>query len=192
MHAITLRVAAARMRILTLCGSLRARSLHRSLLRAYARLAPAGLQIEHYERTGDLPHFNPDLDGATVPEPVAELRRRIAGADALVLSTPEYAHGLPGSLKNALDWLVSDPAFAGKPVAILHVSHGSGRAADSLREVLRTMSARMLEAASVNLPLNSGRLDEADLLAREDIRTPLARSIDALSRELEQRPDRPT
>jgi chromate reductase len=169
------------MRILTLCGSLRARSSNRAILRAYASLAPA-LTFTHYERIGALPHFNPDLESAaeTLPAGVAELRRLVAEADAVVISTPEYVHALPGSFKNALDWLVGDPAFAGKPVVVLHVERGSTWALDSLREVLRTMSAMMIDAASVALPLPSNQVDEATVLAREDLRTLLLQSLQAL------------
>lgn len=170
------------MKILTLCGSLRGRSSNRAVLRAYERLAPSELAFEHYDRTGLLPHFNPDLEcseGALPDEP-AGLRRSIGEADAVLISTPEYAHGLPGSFKNALDWLVGDPAFSGKQVVILHASHGSTWALDSLREVLRTMSARILESASVLFPKGINQLDEEAILASEDIRTLLRHSIGAL------------
>jgi NAD(P)H-dependent FMN reductase len=140
------------------------------------------MECTHYERMGDLPHFNPDLDGegAGVPQEVAELRELVASADALVISTPEYAHGLPGSFKNLLDWLVSFPPFAGKPTVILHVARGSTWALDSLREVLRTMSASLIEEGSVSLPLGTNQVDEAAILAREELRELLERSVGAL------------
>lgn len=171
------------MRILTFCGSLRARSSNRALLRAFERLAPSTLTFQHYERLGELPHFNPDLDGKSLPQTVEELRRLVAGADAVVISTPEYAHALPGSFKNALDWLVSDPAFAGKPVTILHVARGSTWALDSLKEVLKTMSARIIEPASILLPLGSNQIDEDAILARDDLRQLLLGSIECLLAE---------
>jgi chromate reductase, NAD(P)H dehydrogenase (quinone) len=177
------------MRLLTFCGSLRARSSNRAILRAYERLAPRGTVFEHYERLGGLPHFNPDLDrdGEEVSPEVTALRGTVAGADAVIISTPEYAHALPGSFKNALDWLVSDPAFAGKPVVILHASRGSTWAVDSLREVLATMSARIIGPAAVSLPLGSNQVDEAAILAREDLRSLLLASIGVLMNELAER-----
>jgi chromate reductase, NAD(P)H dehydrogenase (quinone) len=181
---------AASRRALTLCGSLRARSSNRAVLRSYAQLAPASLVFEHYDRIGMLPHFNPDTDGGgTVPEEVRTLRGTIAEADAVVISTPEYAHALPGSLKNALDWLVSDPTFAGKPVVILHAARGSTWALDSLREVLRTMSASLIDTASVSLPLGSNQLDEHAILARSDLRELLLSSMTALMNAITPRPD---
>lgn len=169
------------MRVLTLCGSLRARSSNQAALLAYARVAP-DMAFTHYGRLGALPHFSPDLDqdGVPLPAEVAALRAAVAQADALVISTPEYVHALPGSFKNALDWLVSDPTFTGKPVAILHIARGSTWALDSLCEVLRTMSAEIIEDASVLLPLGSNRLAEADILARADLRALLAQSAAAL------------
>ncbi len=174
------------MRILTLCGSLRARSSNRAVLRAYGRLVASQATVVHYERLGALPHFNPDMDRETetLPIEVADLRRQIAAADALIISTPEYVHALPGSFKNALDWLVSDPSFAGKRVVILHIERGSTWALDSLREVLKTMSASIIEAASVSLPLGSNNMDEDAILEREDSRALLVRSVDVLSSEI--------
>jgi NAD(P)H-dependent FMN reductase len=171
------------MRILTLCGSLRARSSNRAMLRAYARLAAPEMRFEHYDRLGALPHFNPDLDGeeAVPPAEVAALRQLVAETDAVVISTPEYAHGLPGSFKNALDWLVSDPAFADKPVVILHAARGSTWALDSLREILKTMSANLVEPAQASLPLGSNQMDEDTILARADLRALLTQSMVALS-----------
>ena len=172
------------MKILTLCGSLRAQSSNRALLRAYVQLSPPGVVFEHYEKLALLPHFNPDLDGETVPREVEVLRGLIGAADALVISTPEYAHGLPGAFKNALDWLVSDPAFAGKPVVILHAARGSTWALDSLMEVLRTMSARIIEPAPVSLPLGSNQLDEDAVLARPDLCRLLLGSVNELENKL--------
>ncbi len=170
------------MHLVTVCGSLRDRSSNRAILRAYERLAPPDVTITHYDGVGRLPHFNPDADVAGAPEEVTRLRRLVAAADAVVISTPEYAHALPGAFKNALDWLVSDPALVGRRVVILSADRGSTWAADSLREVLRTMSAEVDEGASVSLPLNTNSLDENQILARPDLRELLARSWGELLR----------
>lgn len=137
--------------VLAICGSLRKSSSNLRLLRAAAAVAPFAMTF--YEKLGELPHFNPDLDleGMTAPPPVAEWRALVQRADALVISTPEYAHGLPGTLKNALDWLVSSPAMIDQPVAVLSASARSTFADASLRETLRTMSARIIDAASVTI-----------------------------------------
>jgi NAD(P)H-dependent FMN reductase len=110
------------MRILAIRGSLRASSSNRSALEAAAMLAPAGMAMAVYEGLAHLPHFNADLDTAEPPDAVLTLRREIGLADGLVISSPEYAHGVPGSLKNALDWLVASFEFPGKPVMLINAS----------------------------------------------------------------------
>ena len=142
------------MKILAISGSLRAASTNTALLRLAARLSPAGATVELEQHLGDLPHFNPDLDDSA-PEVVTAFRARIGAADGLLFCTPEYAHGLPGVLKNALDWLVSGAEFIDMPVAVLNASPRSTFADASLREILRTMSGHIVESASISLPLIS-------------------------------------
>lgn len=98
-------------RLLALSGSLRARSSNGALLEAAALLAPAGMRIEPFAGIGALPHFNPDLEAGALPDAVRALRERVGAADGLLISCPEYARGIPGSFKNALDWLVGGPEF---------------------------------------------------------------------------------
>jgi NAD(P)H-dependent FMN reductase len=113
------------------------------------------VSVTLYEGIGELPHFNPDLDaeGMAPPPAVAQLKKRLADADALLISTPEYAHGIPGVLKNALDWLVSGAEMPGKPVGIVYGSAGdASHARAALTEVLTTMSARVILPAVVSVP----------------------------------------
>ena len=131
------------MKIIAICGSLRAHSSNLALLRAAASIAA---EVEIYEGLANLPHFNPDddVEGAAPPPAVAALRRKLAEADGILISSPEYAHGVPGSLKNALDWLVSDGALVDKPVAVINASPAGGEfARDSLVETLKTMNWRV-------------------------------------------------
>ena len=93
------------------------------------KLAPKGMEVTIYEGLASLPHFNPDDDeeGTTPPPAVAALRALLGAADGILISTPEYAHGVPGSLKNALDWLVSDGALVDKPIALISASPVGGQ-----------------------------------------------------------------
>ena len=145
-------------------------------------LEPGGTAFTHYAGIAALPHFNPDLEdaGGSLPDEVRRLREAVSAADVLLISTPEYVHALPGAFKNALDWLVGDPAFVGKPVVILQLARGSNWARDSLTEILRTMSAVIVEAAAVSLPLGSNQGDEQAILARDDLNRLLAQSVAAL------------
>src|SRR5438034_9267292 len=106
--------------IVAICGSLREHSSNLALLQAAVRVAPAGVRIIIYDALGRLPHFNPDLDqeGAAPPPSVAELRHSLIVAAAVLISSPDYAHGVPGAGKNMLDWLVSTGELVGKPVAL--------------------------------------------------------------------------
>jgi chromate reductase len=91
------------------------------------------------------------------------LRDQVASADALLIASPEYAHGVSGSIKNTLDWLVSCEAFVNKPVAVLNASPRAHHADAALRETLKTMSAVILEAASLTIPLLGANIGENDM-----------------------------
>ncbi|MFL5492781.1 MAG: NADPH-dependent FMN reductase [Gemmatimonadales bacterium] len=126
-------------RIVGVVGSLRAASFNHALLRAAQDLAPASLRIE-CERLDDLPLFNPDLEVSGTPSSVTRLRSSVGAADGILLVTPEYNHGVPGVLKNAIDWL-SQPlrgnVLQGRPVAIMGASTGlagTARAQTQLRQ----------------------------------------------------------
>ncbi len=141
------------MRILALSGSLRAASTNSALLRAAGRLAPAGIDWILYERLAELPAFNPDLDETGAPRPVLHFRAELARADGLVIASPEYAHGVPGALKNALDWVVAGSEIVEKPVAFFHASSRGVIAQTALAEILKTMSAHLVADAAVTIPL---------------------------------------
>jgi chromate reductase, NAD(P)H dehydrogenase (quinone) len=159
--------AAPTVRVLALSGSLRARSYSAALLRACGMLAPAGTEVLTFTGLGALPLFNPDIE-AHPGEPVRHFWRAVAQADALLIASPEYAHGVTGTMKNALDWLVGLTAFVGMPVAVLNPSSQSTHADAALRETLRTMSADLIEAACLRIPVNGSRLDDAQI--RDDPR----------------------
>lgn len=131
------------MRILGICGSLQQDSSNARLLRTAAANAPAGVELVSYERLGELPHFNPDLDE---PAAVAELRAAIASSDALLIACPEYGHSLPGSLKNAIDWLIGTGELERKLVAItcaVPAAERGLRGLKALRDTLAAVSARV-------------------------------------------------
>lgn len=117
------------------------------------------MTIAVYDGVAALPHFNPDLDVDPLPAPVIDLRAQVGAADGLLVSSPEYARGVPGSLKNALDWLVSSDAFPGKPVAFFHASERGVVSQAALRLILETMSARIFDEASITIPLLGTQTD---------------------------------
>jgi chromate reductase len=132
-----------------IAGSLRRDSYNRALLRTTLELAPADLEIRIFDRMGELPLYNEDVERAGDPEPVAALKRAIAEADALLICTPEYNHGVPGVLKNAVDWASRPPrgsVLNGKPTAILGASTGQTGTA-------RSQSALRLSFVFTNTPV---------------------------------------
>lgn len=167
------------MKILAISGSLRAASINSALVRTAARLAPPEIEVTVYAGIGDLPLFNPDLE-LHLPANVARLRAAVAATDALLIASPEYAHGVTGSIKNALDWLVSLESFANKPVAVLNASPRAHHADAALRETLRTMSARIVEEASVSIPLLGSQVTESDMAGQAGIANVLRESLAAL------------
>jgi NAD(P)H-dependent FMN reductase len=141
-------------RIVGLSGSLRAHSSNAALVRAAFALVPAGTETVLFEGIGLLPHFNPDLDqeGDAPPPAVAELRALLRSADGFIVSVPEYAHGLPGAFKNALDWLVSSGELAHKPVLVLNASPARGHHAQAnLVATLTVIEARVLTGETATL-----------------------------------------
>jgi NAD(P)H-dependent FMN reductase len=126
-------------------GSLRAASTNSALLAALARNAPPGCRVTVHEGLGRLPIFNPDDEGERTPREASRLIDAVTSADGIVVSCPEYAHGVPGGLKNALDWLVSRDAAVAKPAMPVHASPRSLFARAALAEIMRTMSFAMYE-----------------------------------------------
>lgn len=157
------------MQILAISGSLRLASSNSVLPRAAALLAPDGVEVRLYDRMGELPHFNPDVAGGEVVE---QLKRAVIEADGVLFCTPEYVHGLPGSFKNLLDWLVSDGELWDKPIAVLS-ARKSEYAEPQLREILRTMMALVCEEASVVIPFSTNKMQESDVLFKPELAEPL-------------------
>lgn len=144
------------------------------------------MDIAIFDGLADLPHFNPDLDGDRPPKAVAALRKTIGKAQGLLISSPEYARGVAGVLKNALDWLVSSTEFPGKPVALINASQRATHADAALRLTLTTMSANLVEDASIMLPLLGRNLDASGIAADADLAAQLALALHNLGRAIIQ------
>jgi NAD(P)H-dependent FMN reductase len=152
------------MKVLAISGSLRAGSSATALARALAGFAPPGTTITLYDELESIPPFHPDRDreGDVAPAPVARLRAALTAADAVVVSTPEYAFGVPGALKNALDWTVASGDFAGKPTAAISSSPsdlGGDKAYASLLLTLGAMQARLPTNGGLIVPFVRKKLD---------------------------------
>ncbi|MEU9498857.1 NADPH-dependent FMN reductase [Streptomyces sp. NPDC048196] len=170
--------------LVALSGSLRARSSNGAVLNSALTLWDGPATTADI---GALPHFNPDLDGedATPPTSVAGLRTAVASADALLIVSPEYAHGVPGVLKNALDWLVSSGEVVHKPVAVITASPfptGGDYANAQLRETLRMMTGEVITAACREIPAIGPKIDAAtERVSDEATLTDLAAALTHLA-----------
>lgn len=171
------------MNILALSGSLRSASINSVFCRAAARLAQPPVKVQVFTGLGHLPLFNPDLEDDP-PQAVLEFRAAIATCSALLIASPEYAHGISGVMKNALDWLVSFPSFVNKPVALVNTSPRARHAHDALAEVLRTMSASLIPTASISLPLLGAGLSEDQMVNSREIASRILGAIAALQNAL--------
>jgi chromate reductase, NAD(P)H dehydrogenase (quinone) len=149
------------MKILGISGSLRVSSSNTAILRSIAKLVPSNVQLSIYDGLGNLPHFNPELDNDKLISSVQDWRSQISESDGIIFCTPEYAHGVPGVLKNGLDWIVSSGEFMDKPTAVISASpsiDGGMRANDSLVQTLRVMMAKITEEKILCIPAISAKL----------------------------------
>ncbi|HTH82487.1 MAG TPA: NADPH-dependent FMN reductase, partial [Mucilaginibacter sp.] len=114
--------------IIAISGSLRQGSSNHAILQYLGSLVPADVQYIIYNDLAQIPPFDPGLDNDTPPAPVTALRNLLTNANGFIICTPEYAFGVPGQLKNMLDWLVSSSTLVDKPVALITASLGGENA----------------------------------------------------------------
>jgi chromate reductase, NAD(P)H dehydrogenase (quinone) len=162
--------------VLTICGSLRKGSYNRSLLRALPALAPADLALRDAPPYDGMPHYNWDLqNGSGFPQSVTAWSDAIRAADGLIIVSPEYNWGIPGPLKNAIDWAsrLKDQPFKGKPVALLSAATGllgGARMQYQLRHVLTPLDAHLFGRPEVIVTFAAQKFDEAGNLKDEPTR----------------------
>ncbi|NOS91916.1 MAG: NAD(P)H-dependent oxidoreductase [Cyclobacteriaceae bacterium] len=131
--------------IMAICGSTRVASTNLNLIKAISELYQSKLSIKLFEGLSEIPHFNPDLDNDLPPEAVVDFRHQLMMADGILICTPEYAMGVPGSLKNAIDWTVSSMEFSRKPTVLITASSLGEKGHASLLETLKIIEADINE-----------------------------------------------
>jgi NAD(P)H-dependent FMN reductase len=167
--------------VIAISGSLRTASSNSALVQALTTLAAEMAHVSVYVGLGELPPFNPDHDGDDPPLPVLDFRAALRTCDAVVISSPEYAHGVPGVLKNALDWIVASGELIDKPVALINGSLQATHAHASLKETLTVMSARVVPQASITIPLAGGKRDASAIIADGALSAALKTAMAALT-----------
>lgn len=157
------RYKVVNMEILAISGSVRGDSYNTALLNAASNLSPEHINIPVFSTIQNIPIFYPDTDEESMPESVKILMARIRQADGVIISTPEYAHGITGVLKNALDWMVASDALVLKPVVVASVSTsglGGVRSHGSLVLILSAMNSNVVVDGSLNVPFAKNKFDK--------------------------------
>ena len=173
------------MNIVAVSGSLRRISSNTELLRAATLLAPAEMRITLYADLGNLPQFSPDLD-ENAPPIVEVWRQLLLDADGVLICSPEYAHGIVGALKNALDWVVGTMNLVGKPVGLINVSARAVHAQAALHEVVTTMGWNIVADASPVIAVQGKNLDAAAIAADTDLAAQVRASLAALQQAISE------
>lgn len=158
-HLGYLRRMIAKKKVLPLSGSTRSNSSNHLLIRTIADLTADRLEWLQAPSITDLPHFNPDLDIEPAPPAVAAFRQLLRQADGIFICTPEYAHGVPGSLKNALDWTVGTADFSHKPTVLITASTDGRYGHAALLETLRVIEAGHVDHLQLQIPFIRTKID---------------------------------
>lgn len=167
--------------ILAISGSTRKSSTNLNLINAIMALSPEGMKYIIYNGLADLPNFNPDIDTDTPPKQVIEFRQLLLEADGILICTPEYAMGVPGALKNALDWVVSSCGFRKKQVAVITASPMGATAHESLLGTLKIIEARIDESCQLLISNAKTKISSTNEIVHEETLTAIKKLIASFS-----------
>jgi chromate reductase, NAD(P)H dehydrogenase (quinone) len=149
--------------ILAICGSTRQYSINLELLQIITDLFREQIEVKIFTQIADLPHFNPDLDHENPPTSISEFRNLLRNSDAILICTPEYAMGVPGTLKNALDWTVSSMEFSHKPTALITASSLGEKGHPALLETLKVIEADIDEDTQIIISVPRTKIKEGKI-----------------------------
>ncbi|RFZ94183.1 NAD(P)H-dependent oxidoreductase [Mucilaginibacter conchicola] len=154
--------------ILAIPGSLRAGSSNHRILEYIGALLPQDINYTIYEELVSIPPFDPGLDNDEPPVIVVKFREAIASADKVIICTPEYTFGVPGQLKNALDWTVSAGTMVDKPLALITASSVGKHAHEALLLTLGALSANIIQGGTLLIPFIRAKMNgEGNIIDRE-------------------------
>ncbi|MBO9672471.1 MAG: NAD(P)H-dependent oxidoreductase [Sphingobacteriaceae bacterium] len=169
-------------KVFAISGSTKSSSTNALYISAISHLLGKDFEVSVFPTIADVPHFNPDLDLENQPKVVSDLREALQKADGIIISTPEYAMGLPGSLKNLLDWTVSSASFSGKPVLALVASTQGEKAHQSIIDVLTVLEAKVF---SQLIPFAKAKINFEAKITDQETLTKLKNTIHAFVLALE-------
>lgn len=173
-------------RVLAISGSTRAHSVNRLFINAVKELGASHFSIDLFDGLADIPHFNPDLDTEQPPAAVEAFREKVKLADGILICSPEYAMGVPGALKNALDWTVSTSDFSGKPVALITASLSGQKAHESLLGTLRVIEAKIEDDSQVVISFAKTKINQESRITDEPTLEAVKRLIRSFDQQLQE------
>lgn len=147
-------------KVLAISGSTREKSINQNFIEAIRNLSNSKFSVITFNGLSDIPHFNPDLDNENPPVQVKEFQRQLREADGVLICTPEYAMGVPGTLKNAIDWVVSSCEFSHKPVALVTASLSGEKAHHSLLETLKIIESNITDDTQLLIPFAKTKINK--------------------------------
>ena len=168
-------------KILALSGNTREQSTQKNLITAMKNLSNDFFTISLFDSLAGIPHFNPDLDTDQPPEQVTAFRQSLKEADGILICTPEYAMGVPGTLKNAIDWTVSSCEFSHKPTALITESSLGYKGHASLMETLRIIEAGVTNETQLVIPFIKTKVSRECVITDENTRADVKKLLEALS-----------
>lgn len=166
--------------IFAISGSLRAGSSNHTILEFLGSQLPGDTNYKIYDSLSSIPAFDPGLDNEVPPDAVTDLLNQLAEADAIILCTPEYAFGVPGALKNALDWTVSSGSFSGKPTALITASTGGEHAHQAMIKILGAIDAKLTPETTLLIPFIRTKIDSDGNISDQDTTDKLITILHAL------------
>jgi chromate reductase, NAD(P)H dehydrogenase (quinone) len=175
-----------RKKVVAICGSTKAASTNLKYIQAFAALGKAQFETAVFVDLAGIPHFNPDLDTDDPPAPVSSFRMLLRQADGILICTPEYAMGVPGTLKNAIDWTVSSMEFSKKPVALITASSVGEKGHRSLLETLHILEAGVVETTQLLIPFAKTKINAAGEITHQATLAEIQTLIVAFSEMLQQ------
>lgn len=169
-----------RKKIIAISGSTRAQSTNLSLILGIAELTKEQFEITIFNDIATIPHFNPDLNTDNPPQPVTDFRNKLRAADGIIICTPEYAMGVPGTLKNAIDWTVSSCEFSHKPTALITASSVGQKGHASLMETLKVIEANITTETQLIIPFAKTKINTDNKITDEKTLGEVVKLMEAL------------
>ena len=173
-------------KIIAICGSTKKMSLNLSLIHAIADLTVTDFTLTVFSDIEKIPHFNPDLDNEIPPMQVEDFRRQLRESDGILICTPEYAMGVPGTLKNAIDWTVSSCEFSHKPVALITASSQGYKGHQSLLETLKIIESYISKATQLLIPYVKTKISSDNKITDPKTLEDVLKLINAFNRILKK------